>query len=633
MRLDNLLYEDFANDIVQTVQFSKTKLTDKHVDHIINEVSKLTGAPKQTITDGILARIAPIQQYKAITPILYSTIAENSIEQESFRLLEKYGVKHPDTGKFSLRTFHKLVDYIKAEHSEFFPLRDIQSNRGLKEVYKFVGENGSPEDNKNYASVKTAAAQRNGVFIFNEKFMQDLMEFAKIKGIRPKGKKYQSNGGPIPDVYAYIEFLIIHEYMHYTQADWDLSDIYKIPDDISNWAGDFRNNYTLVKHGLEQLPVGLFSSHINYDRQNTFEEMANIVRDEMAKLDQQQKQDLKERLDKMGDDHQPSAGDPGDADGNPTSKAGDAGKPSDKDADGKPSDKKTGQGDKPSDDKAGDPDAKKDVDARHRDIQDKLGKRDENETPESASEKAGNGNGEGKGGPSSGNSTTTREVKWQYTPPKFNWRKLLDKIVSNATAQSEETYLKPSNSVATSVGILAQVGKSAVKPGEIKPEGNIKVCVLVDSSGSMSSAIGKIYNEITSLLKKYKRLDNTFGFMRFSDNFELFKVNINKQTYTKVANMKDKAKLSGGNVQSLFSEHYGAGTNFSPALLAKCKQIIAEGYILIIVSDTDVLQGSNLSNFKAALETRNSFMIFASESDYTEALHSIGARSNMTFMS
>ena len=64
------------------------------------------------------------------------------------------------------------------------------------------------------SNINTAAATPKGEFLFNKKFMQELMDFAMVEGLHPKGKKYVSNGGNIPDCYAYIEFLIIHELLH-----------------------------------------------------------------------------------------------------------------------------------------------------------------------------------------------------------------------------------------------------------------------------------------------------------------------------------------------------------------------------------------------------------------------------------
>jgi hypothetical protein len=152
--------------------------------------------------------------------------------------------------------------------------------------------------------IERAAASPKGEFYFEIEFMQDLMTFAHIKGVVPKGKKYVSNGGDTPDEYCWIEFLIIHEFLHYTYADFHYAqEIPKANNRIINWVGDFRSNYMLVKSGYEQLPDGLFSDDINYDRQTTYKQMYNLVVSEFNNLNKDEQQMVEQELNEKTDDH------------------------------------------------------------------------------------------------------------------------------------------------------------------------------------------------------------------------------------------------------------------------------------------------------------------------------------------
>ena len=55
-----------------------------------------------------------------------------------------------------------------------------------------------------------------------------------------------------------------------TNPNWDAK--------LTNYVGDFRINYKLVKNGMEQLPIGLYSDHINFDRYNEYEDVYNICK-------------------------------------------------------------------------------------------------------------------------------------------------------------------------------------------------------------------------------------------------------------------------------------------------------------------------------------------------------------------
>jgi superoxide dismutase len=149
----------------------------------------------------------------------------------------------------------------------------------------------------------------------------------------------------------------------------------------------------------------------------------------------------------------------------------------------------------------------------------------------------------------------------------------------------------------------------------------------------MGGVILKVMNEIQSLLAKYKRLDNDFVFIRYSNSHEMFRVNIARKSYERVNSIKDKGKKSEGNIQKLFTENLGGGTNFSDQLVHTCKQVMGAGYHLFIISDTDILYGSNLQNVLEVTKDAKAGVIFDSKESYTAGIKAIGARNNITYLS
>ena len=305
------------NELGETV-FSETKMSDAHIQKIIGIVAKKLGIKPAEIEADINAKIAKFDKIAQKAPILYATIQKNIVESEVFHIFEDHELDIKTAPKFDKDVFMNLVDYIKVEHDSFFPLRNFITHKNLHNP-NIIYVPSPYARHKQFNNIDTAAATPKGDFIFNVKFMQKLLDFAHIKGLKPKGKKYEANGGEIPNEYAYIEFLIIHELMHYTYADFHYQKVLKASPKIINWVGDFRTNYLLVKSGLEQIPIGLFNDHINYDRQKTYEEMYKLVKEEFKKLSDQEKKDVEDNLDDHADDHSQGGdsdeGDDGEDDG------------------------------------------------------------------------------------------------------------------------------------------------------------------------------------------------------------------------------------------------------------------------------------------------------------------------------
>lgn len=274
---------DVRKVAVGQVPFKNTQIADAHIQQIINDASAKTGVPAVEIQKKMEAKIQKIEEMKQYSYLLYDTAARNAAQDAAFDLIEHSQKAHHT--QFSPVTFMKLINMVQLEHHQFFPLRAPGETNYIFNVSPIL----LPSNKKEFAHwndvISTAAATAKGQFLFNVPFMQKLMVFAEVEGLKPKGKKYVSNGGPIPDAYAYIEFLIIHELLHYTYGDFAQDKRFpQYSPKVHNYTSDFRSNYMLVKNGYDQLPMGLFSDHINYDRQGRYKDMIELVDSELKKL-------------------------------------------------------------------------------------------------------------------------------------------------------------------------------------------------------------------------------------------------------------------------------------------------------------------------------------------------------------
>lgn len=295
------------------ISFTNSSLSDPHIQEILDFVSKESGIAVNILEAKAQHGLDGLKERAAIAPKLYTTIYQNGAESEAFNMLCAVDARPKGSPKFLIPVFNELREEIIADHMEgVWPLRGNIERRPLytpghytpdneidfsdelvkkvmRDKIKVVGDEGKKGDKPNPHDIAhrigTAAATPSGDFYFNVKFMQKLIDFAWFKKVKPNGLKYVCNGGKIPDEYCYIEFLIMHEYLHYMEEDFYYQHI--IPGanpTLINWVGDFRSNYLLVKSGYEQLPMGLFSDHINFDRQPTYSEMYNEVKGEFAKF-------------------------------------------------------------------------------------------------------------------------------------------------------------------------------------------------------------------------------------------------------------------------------------------------------------------------------------------------------------
>lgn len=305
-------------------QMAKSTMQDPHIRSIIDHIHKASKVPVAVIEKEIADDIKNISILALRSPILYETMAENAIEAALFRMFappetrippelkaivaaaKAQGIEGPDLSKFSdgkvqavapkgvpvldKVMFMNLQRRVKVENPSIFPLRNIYTKKPIITPRIIFIPSDDPQTQAQFGDVDTAAATQKGEFIFNVHFLQQCLNFSRAKGIKPKSKKYASNGGDFPDEYAMVEFLILHEFFHYTHADFHYHRTLKDDEGnkadgkIINWVGDFRTNYDLVKAGHEGIPMGLYSKHVNFDQMGSYKDMYNTVKNEMKRL-------------------------------------------------------------------------------------------------------------------------------------------------------------------------------------------------------------------------------------------------------------------------------------------------------------------------------------------------------------
>jgi hypothetical protein len=546
----------------------KSTLSDPHIQKAIKYAAQATGKSVQDIEAHLQDKAKEFEDVRAKSPILYDSIAGNIFEQELYKYFREGKVKAPaGVDKFDPVTFSALVRRVKAENPSLFPLRNFYNKKPLAAPRMILVPTSNKVDEK-WNKVDTAAATPNGEFIFNIDCCQRDMNFAYVQGIKPKSKKYKCNGGPFPDEWAPVEFTILHEFYHYTHGDFHYMKVMGGNPTIHNWAGDFRSNYDLIKAGYEPYAEGLFNDHINYDRQQTYKEMYDIVEREFKKLNKDQQQKVGQALGGMGDDHSEH-----ESDAEPSH--GETPGMEDLEGHGKKVSKKSGEA--------------KDKDGAE------PGKAGDEGKPQAKAD---------KGGPGSRQQLEPRAVDWTQIRPRFDWKTLLAKLIRSADT-TETTYQKVHRRNITSVHVATQTGAGVVRPGEKEVPANlVKLCIVIDSSGSMHEAIKKVFANIHALFNtSQSQIAKQFALVEFSGGHHIYNCTIAGKAGTAYP-IHDVNGMKGGggsaervDLAVLLARHEGGGTNFDAELVSKLKGFAAQKYNILIMSDTDIVAGSNKDHF------------------------------------
>ena len=664
------------------VVFNTSKMEDPHIQTILKYVAADLGKTVQQLESQIRAdmdKFASTVMHKA--PLLYGTMFENFIEDEAIHLFTKTKIGLVQTAaKFTPSMFSQLRRKVKMEHSPgMFPLKNKIDRLPLANEEYVLVPSSRPED-QSLNSVKTAAATEKGTFAFNVHYCQKIMEFAHVKGVMPKGKKYKNNGGTFPPEWCYVEFLLLHEWMHYKQADWHYMKLFKETGQITNWVGDFRSNYELVKGGLPAIPGLLYNRHINYDTQGTMREMYDVVRAEFDKLTPPEKDEIKKQLEKHSDDHDqqkqppepgekpdnnehPGGGkdqDPGDqskppekqqdmGEGQKKDKGGDKPQPGGNDKSNKPSGKpgegkgegNGGSGGEASKDKhpekpedgagSGSEPSEKEMEESAKETRSALNKgmdkgEQSNIDPQGESDEQRRVREEAERLKRAGQQIKHAVVDYSKERPTYDWEQLIKQFAKNAEGKVEESYAKLNKrDLPQMVDQLDREGTARVKPAEVDTEGRLKLTVVVDTSGSMQSILGKVYANLGALLSKRSGASVTdkFNVLRFSDHYELFSGSIKagKAQELDVERLTPIAGKAQVTMDWLFSTAESGATDFTPGVVATVERLIKAKNAVLIITDSDCLYEPNFGHLSALIKKHmdSVYVILSSRWEYEQA--------------
>lgn len=291
---------DYGHNKKGETKFTKTDGSEAYIQEIIEAYANAKGIKKSEAKKVFDDKLDKVKKNMEKSVKLNGTMMDNAAESVAFDLLEDTPMEDV---KFNKRIFQELFQEVKSEVPEFYPLSNSFEPKRIEPTIWYSPDKLAPEFN----DVGTAACTPDAKLIFNVPFMEKLMKFATIKGIKADmtklhGKKYQSQGGNIPDSYLYCEFVLLHEIMHYGNGDFYFEKAYNLNGNIVNYVGDFITNYNLVKSGYAQLPIGLFNDDINYDRYNSYQQMYDVIEEELKKLSPKDQKDVMDQMDQMGDE-------------------------------------------------------------------------------------------------------------------------------------------------------------------------------------------------------------------------------------------------------------------------------------------------------------------------------------------
>ena len=336
--LDEKIKGQFAKSIVKNVhaQFEDVDLSAPYVKKIIKREAKERGKTVKEITEDLQQRL-DIQ----MSHMEHANERQNAVNKKNMieSILFDYITPSDKVPKVTLKELKEMIKWVRVSNPAFFKLRDPITGKKVKvsihvtPAPKFIKQ---PEWMK---QVGTAAATANGELIFNVAFCKQLIQYAHMKGVKPAGGMYESNGGNIPDAYAYIEFLILHEIYHIVHADHfygsvDLANLMmrdgparwpkllqsagwsgdistkrgrktlrraarRANGKIQNYIGDYITNYELKKKGYAQLPIGLFASEYNYDYFDSMEDIQIAVLDDIEEGTPDPQNSLMDKISEM----------------------------------------------------------------------------------------------------------------------------------------------------------------------------------------------------------------------------------------------------------------------------------------------------------------------------------------------
>jgi hypothetical protein len=270
-----------------------------------------------------------------------------------------------------------------------------------------------------------------------------------------------------------------------------------------------------------------------------------------------------------------------------------------------------------------------DVDKVHKEIEERLKKRNQLKDSEAA-KKAGEEHpdfkpGAGKAGdPGKGGGIGQLTGKPDpFANPRYNWKQLVKQMIPSGIPQPVSSYAKPSKKAATSMHIAGQTGSAALPPGMRADTSEArKLAFVFDTSGSMHHTINQAMAEIPGVIKSANFDAAPIGVVFFAGDMRLFVVNIRENTYQEVSSLAD---MSGDmkkfpkkkNWKTVLTLQAGGGTEFKPSVLLQIKQLIDQGYNIVMFSDADMLASQNWENFVWLTVKHREHLAFIADSKNT----------------
>lgn len=331
-----------------SVNYRQASVGDPKFEPIFDWVSDRLGTNKKEIkafvkekTEKGIKGLQAGQGTKAMQSLEY--------ENQLFALVQQAVKTMPEEERiFDPKVFSDMLDKVLMGSKRFHRISNAYNPKKTTPkmtYYPSVGWDLMVKEglisNSPQAIPDTAWCDPKCIVAFNRDFAEALLQYGEIVGINSKDKDYRSNGGNIPDGYAYIEFTIAHELLHYTNGDHIYPNRYKIFKKVAmaklsakfpempetalrkraeslthqtiNWLGDFINNHQLIKAGFEQLPIGLYSEEINADQGLDYFKLYEKAMELMETLSDETKKEKQEQSDQHmedGEDKPKEHGDP-----------------------------------------------------------------------------------------------------------------------------------------------------------------------------------------------------------------------------------------------------------------------------------------------------------------------------------
>jgi hypothetical protein len=587
-------------------EFKKSVLNDPHIKKIIDLAHTIGGKSIEFCKNHIINAINSKKAFEQYSPILYKTLSANAAEHAAFDLLEHFVEKDEwkkQRVKFDIKDWKELVDLTQRQHPALYPLYSPGRFNYKRKMPWILMPSTDPRDAK-YNDVKTACVTKDGDFVFYKPFLQKLMDFAVIE--KPKipatDTKYQSNGGPIPDAYFYVEWVLMHEILHYSHGDFDnAARLTQYDHKTHNIAADLRINHRLAVSNKGQIPFGYISELINGDTHPKYSELVKITDAELKKLPQ----NLRDQVN-TADEHTP--GDQSGEQGQPEpSRGGESGQ-TDPTKGEKPGQADPTTGEKPGQDDQSKGGASPNAPGNNPEKvdPDEIGERVKNKMQQgTTSPSSQSGQKDGKAANAvdqSGKMTDMidRAAEVKNLKPKINWNTILSKALKSPAYIKGLDYGSIDPRAVSYVNVAKDLGSMPITPASKKTEIlNQKICLVLDTSASMMYRYPQVLAEAKTIAAKTKEYNVCV--CMFSDTVGWFEVDVKNDRWWQLNSPNDFGKKPvtvNKKWKTLLDKGSPGATIFSSQIAADLKKLCGEGFNVILFTDSDIVNSSvNWKNF------------------------------------